>query len=407
MTATPTATPGAAPTATPGAAPAAEPVGAASAGGRHGQRPRRRAAVTGGAVIVVVALAAAGSAAAGIGPLGTRPASGAGTTSPDSAAATSLATVTRRTLSDQTRDDGTLGYAGSYSVVNQSPGTYTALPAVGRVITPGQVLYRVSGNPVVLLRGSVPAYRALSRGLTGDDVRELNAALVALGYASSDELDPTATKFSAATGTALKKLQVALDLDETGVLALGQAVFLPGPTRITSVPVTLGTPAGPGSVALQASSTTREVTIDLNAAEQDEFPKGGKVTITMPDGRTTPGVVSAVSQVATKPADNSDSSSSDPTVTITITPTRPRDTGSQDQTTVTVSIISRRVPNALTVPVNALLALAGGGYAVEVDRAGSRQLVPVQVGLFDDDAGLVQVTGAGVAAGQHVVVPAS
>jgi hypothetical protein len=33
--------------------------------------------------------------------------------------------------------------------------------------------------------------------------------------------------------------------------------------------------------------------------------------------------------------------------------------------------------------------------------------VPVQPGLFDDDAGLVQVTGSGLAAGQRVVVPAS
>jgi hypothetical protein len=367
-------------------------------------------AVTGGAVIALVALAAAGSAAAGIGPLRTRTASGAAPASPDSSAATALAAVVRRTLTDQTQEDGTLGYAGSYSVVNQSPGTYTALPAVGRVVAPGQVLYRVSGNPVLLLRGTVPAYRALEKGLTGDDVQQLNAALVALGYAASDELDPTSDTFSSATRTAVKKLQVALGADETGVLALGQAVFLPGSIRITKVPVTLGTQAGPGSVALEASSTTREVTIALNAAQQGEFPKGGKVTITMPDGRTTPGVVSAVSPVATKPADNSDQnpdSSSDPTVTITVRPTRPAETGRQDQTTVTVSIVTQTVPNALTVPVNALLALAGGGYAVEVDRAGSRQLVAVRLGLFDDAAGLVEVTGAGLAAGQRVVVPAS
>jgi len=60
------------------------------------------------------------------------------------------------------------------------------------------------------------------------------------------------------------------------------------------------------------------------------------------------------------------------------------------------------------VPVNALLALAGGGYAIEVvGAAGVHRLLAVTLGLFDDAAGLVQVNGSGVRAGQRVVVPAS
>jgi hypothetical protein len=66
------------------------------------------------------------------------------------------------------------------------------------------------------------------------------------------------------------------------------------------------------------------------------------------------------------------------------------------------------VKDALVVPVNALLALAGGGYAIEEVRPGGvHRLVPVDLGLVDDAAGLVQVTGSGVRAGQRVVVPAS
>ncbi len=391
--------------------PTIEPDRAAATAGRHGRRHRRRATVTGGVVIAVVALAAAGSAAAGIGPLRTRAAAGTGATSPDSAAATSLATVTRRTLSAQDQEDATLGYAGSYSIVNQAQGTYTWLPAAGQVIAAGKMLYRVNGAAVLLLRGSVPAYRALSSGMTGADVRQLNAALVALGYASSDDLDPTSDEFDAATVAALKDLQDAFDLDDTGTLPLGQAVFLPGAVRITSVAVTLGTQAGPAAVALQASSTAREVTIDLDATQQEQFPKGSKVTITLPDGSSTPGVVAAVGRVATTPSSddspNGNNNDDPPTVPITIRPTKPAETGSLDQASVTVTIVTRTVRNALTVPVNALLALAGGGYAVEVDRAGSRQLVGVTLGMFDDSAGLVQVTGAGLTVGQHVVVPAS
>jgi hypothetical protein len=75
---------------------------------------------------------------------------------------------------------------------------------------------------------------------------------------------------------------------------------------------------------------------------------------------------------------------------------------------VTVDISTASVKDALVVPVNALLALSGGGYAVEVaGRHGVRQLVAVALGLFDDAEGLVQVSGSGLSAGEHVVVPST
>ena len=74
----------------------------------------------------------------------------------------SQATVTRQTLTSQIPVDGTLGYAGSYTVVNQAQGIYTSLPGAGQVVRDGQVLYQVGGNPVILLYGSVPAYRSLN-----------------------------------------------------------------------------------------------------------------------------------------------------------------------------------------------------------------------------------------------------
>jgi multidrug efflux pump subunit AcrA (membrane-fusion protein) len=73
---------------------------------------------------------------------------------------------------------------------------------------------------------------------------------------------------------------------------------------------------------------------------------------------------------------------------------------------VTVTITTAAANNALVVPVDALLAQARGGYAVEVvDPTGVHRLVAVSLGLFDDADGLVQVTGSGLRAGQHVVVP--
>ena len=86
----------------------------------------------------------------------------------------------------------------------------------------------------------------------------------------------------------------------------------------------------------------------------------------------------------------------------------PKAAGSLNQAPVEVTITTGSVSDALVVPVDALLAQASGGYAVEVIGAGGHhRLVAVTPGVFDDAAGLVQVTGAGLAAGQHVVVPAT
>jgi hypothetical protein len=156
---------------------------------------------------------------------------------------------------------------------------------------------------------------------------------------------------------------------------------------------------------LSASSTARTVSVGLAPDLRSEVKKGDRVRITLPDGSTTPGRVTSVGRVATV-SNNSGGSDSGPTVPVTIRPTHPSSTGSLDQTLVEVAITDRTVHNVLAVPVYALVALAGGGYAVEaVDSDGTRHLVPVHLGLFDDAAGEVQVSGSGLAAGQRVVVP--
>jgi hypothetical protein len=326
----------------------------------------------------------------------------------DNGFATSLAAVERRSLSTRTQLNGTLGYVGSYTVLGRAPGTATWLPKAGQVIRQGQVLYRVDGAPVVLLYGSTPAYRALAEGataadVTGVDVAQLNHDLVALGYVDSAAVDSAWDEFNWATKAGVEKLQDHLGVDQSGKLSLGDVVFLPTAARVTTLQASLGAPAtGP---VLQASSTARTVSVALDADLQSEAKAGDRVTITLPDGGTTPGTVTSVGKVATAPSNSSDSG---PTVPVTIRPTDPTATGSLDQAPVLVAITERTVHNVLAVPVNALLARAGGGYAVEVANAdGTRHLVPVSPGLFDDAAGLVQVTGSGLAAGQHVVVPAS
>ncbi len=225
---------------------------------------RRRRRVRVGALVVVIGIVAAIVAVVVANPFAST--SSGPTGFADNAAPTSLATVKQNTIHSQDPVQGTLGYAGSYSILNETSGAYTRLPSAGAVIKPGQPLYWVDGKPVVLLSGHTPAYRALSEGLTGSDVQQLNADLVALGYATTSEIDPTSDYFSAETAYAVERLQARFDLTETGSLALGSVVFEPGAMRLTTVTPTLGSRAGAG-LAVRAG--------DLDHARGDRVPRRG------------------------------------------------------------------------------------------------------------------------------------
>ncbi len=375
--------------------------------GELGDERRRRFRLWLVAGLVVVVMAGAGAAVYLVNPFASSGEANAGVQ--DNAYPTATKTIKQQRLSSQTPVSGTLGYAGTYSVVGQTPGTFTSLPSVGQIIEAGQMLYAVDNKPVVLLKGDIPAYRTLSEGLSGPDVKELNAALVKLGYATTKQLDPTSDYFGYRTKAALEKLQKHFGLTENGRLSLGQAVFLPTSARVTNVAPSPGGPAQGGQEVLAATSLSREVVVELDAVQQDQVKKGDEVTITLPDNSTTPGVVSAVGTVATSPPSSQGAGGdSIPTITVTITPSDPAATGQLDRAPVQVLITTASVDNALVVPVNALLSLSDGGYAVEVvDSDGVHQLVRVSLGITDDSDGLVQVSGQGISAGQTVVVPAA
>jgi peptidoglycan hydrolase-like protein with peptidoglycan-binding domain len=280
--------------------------------------------------------------------------------------------------------------------------SYTRLPAVGAVVKRGESLYDVDGRPVVLLYGHATAWRAFAAGMSpGRDVAQLNANLRALGYGPSLSGDA----FTAGTSSAVAAFQRARGLEASGTLLLGSIVFEPGAIRVTSTTPSRGAAVQPGAV-LGVTSTSRSIAIALDAAEQASIAVGDPVTITLPDNSTTPGRVSYVGTVATVPTSSDPGGSSTPTIEVDVTPTHPAATGRLDQAPVSVSIVTDSVRNALVVPVNALLALGGGGYAIEeIDADGAHRLLPVELGLFDDSNGLVQVTGTGVTAGMRIVVP--
>ncbi len=283
------------------------------------------------------------------------------------------------------------------------------LPAVGASIARGQSLFALSGHPTVLFYGSLVPSRAFTAGMSpGSDVAALNANLEALGY----DVGSSGATFTARTGAAIRAFQSARGMTVTGELPLGSVVFERGPVRVTTVTPEVGAGVTAAPV-LGITSTRRQVTIALSASEQSSVRVGDRVSISLPSEQTTPGVVSSVGTVAKAPASKEGGGGPEggeeggATVEVDVKPSEPRAIGRLDEAPVEVSITTASVPDALCVPVDALLALAGGGYALEVAEGASHRLESVRTGLFDDAEGLVQVSGISVRAGQRVVVPST
>jgi len=324
---------------------------------------------------------------------------------------TTTVPVVRGDVSARVQLAGVLGFDGTYTVVNQLPGgVVTAAPAPGKALVRGAELYAVAGTPAVLLYGTTPAYRDLAAGMTdGADVRELERNLVALG------MDPRHAvtvdrHFTAATATAIRRWQRARGLPpamRTGRLTLGQVLFLPGAIRVGQVLVAAGGMAGPGQPVLAATATARVVRVALGADRQSLVHPGDPVRVTVP-GLAAPvtGVVRDVGTVATQPSEGS-GNTGPATVQLTVTVRLPAGTPQLDQAPVQVAVTGAQRHDVLLVPVTALLAGPSGGYRIAVLDGAGRRLVTVRPGLFDDDAGTVEVTGDALAEGTPVEVPTS
>jgi multidrug efflux pump subunit AcrA (membrane-fusion protein) len=360
-----------------------------------GRRGRFRWVVVG----VVGVLAAGGVASAWRAGAFSRPASSA---NGQGLPAPATAPVVRTDLSEQTSVDGSLGYSGSYTVTGAGGATLTWLPSAGQVIRQGQVLYRTDlYDPVLLLYGTLPDWRTLDEGMTGADVTQLNHDLVRLGYASGADISALGWDYySWETTAAVEELQSAAGISSpSGSLAQGSVVFKPTAIRVTELLGALGNQAsGP---VLSGTSDQHVVNIELSTSDESQVAVGDTVSVTLPDGSSTPGKISSVGTVAS-------GSGSNATIPVTVKLTDPAAAGSLDQAPVTVAITTEKSPGpVLAVPVDALVAQSSGGYAVQVAGAGNAsRLVPVTVGLFDDASSYVQVSG-NLSPGDQVVVPAT
>jgi peptidoglycan hydrolase-like protein with peptidoglycan-binding domain len=326
------------------------------------------------------------------------------------------AQVTRTTLVETEDIDGTLGYGAPVPLVNRLAGTVTSTAAAGATVSHGQALYSLDQDPVVLFYGAVPAYRTLQVGVVGEDVRQFEENLRAVGYLDFT-IDET---FSAATDRAVRRWQRDVGLTDNGVVELGRVVFLGDAIRVAEVAVRPGGAAEPEQPVLSYTGTTRLVTAAVDIDQRALAVPGSEVTVALPGNRQVPAMIAGVGSVAV-PEESADSSggrqqdsdtggSDSATFTVTCTIADQNALAGLDEAPVTIALVGQRRENVLTVPVAALLALREGGYGVQV-VTGSRgsdgrstDIVPVETGLFA--GGLVEVSGPDLAEGTEVTVPA-
>ena len=316
------------------------------------------------------------------------------------------ARVARTNLVTTVLTAGTLGYAASRPVVNQLTGTYTQLPRPGRRIGAGGTLYAVDNLPAVLMIGRIPAWRPMLPGITnGPDVAELERNLIALGYATG-LLSTPSDVWTAATTAAVERWQLATGLAVTGQVELGRVLFLPAPVRTGAPAVAPGDPAAPGQAPYQVTTATRVITVPLDPVNSPPVTRGERVRVILPSGVASPGHIAAIGPPAPSASGTGGTqggSGSAATTVLTVRPAHPRRTGTASGVPVQVSLTTHAARGVLAVPVSALLALAGGGYGLEVvEPSGAHRLVGVHTGVFAGSR--VQVSGPQIAAGTTVVV---
>jgi hypothetical protein len=356
--------------------------------------------------------------------------------------ALSTTTVVRTDLTTTATYTATVGFDALQTVSGTGSGVITRLPAAGSVIKRGQPIYWVNDQPVVIFYGTTPLFRTLrvpdptaaqvslqsaqaallaaqqalstaekqkplnqvtvaqdsaavaqaqntvntdqaalnqaSTPPTGQDVALVAANLAALGDLPESEAD-TST-WTEALSQAVGDFQRAAGMTETGTLSPGQVVVVPGPSRVGAVTAHVGDPAS--SPVLSLTGTAKMITF---TGSGDLHP-GQTLTVSTAAGAPQSGRIVTVAPAGSK-------------LQVQAQADNPGAMPASGSLSVTVVTASR--PGVLAVPVEALLALANGGYALQTPAG---HLLPVSIGLISNDQ--VEVSGLGVHVGLRVVTAA-
>lgn len=323
------------------------------------------------------------------------------------------APVQRGDLSAGLQVEGTLGYAQERKLSAGGPGVLTWIAGEGTAVERDGRLYDINGKPVRLMYGTTPMYRPLKAGDKGEDVKQLKRNLVALGYGTG--LDAQDGTFTAGTTAAVKRWQKAHKAPQTGEVAKDDVAFASGPQRVRRNDAALGDEPGPGKPVLTVTGTERIVRFRIDAAKAGAARTGDKVTVRLPDGGSTTGKIDSVGSTA-GPGDGQNGGGTGggggggggggdkkAEVEVVVALDHPGEVKAPDQSPVSVNLTGETRTGVLSVPVNALLALPGGGFGVQVVENGTAREVTVRLGMFGN--GRVEVTGDALEEGMRVGIP--
>lgn len=170
---------------------------------------------------------------------------------------------------------------------NQAVGVVTTVDAAeGAELGQGAPLYSVNLRPVVIARGAVPAFRSIGDGTTGVDVAQLQTMLHDLGFYQGT-VDGDA---GARTVAAIRDWQAGLGLEKSGVVNLGDVIFVPTlPARVlldTEI-ISRGASVGGGEVVVHGLPASPEFSLPVTASQATAMPSGTRVEVTGPDDSGT------------------------------------------------------------------------------------------------------------------------
>jgi hypothetical protein len=302
-------------------------------------------------------------------------------------------TVRTADLANTRSLSATLGFGAPRPVKGSGTGTVTKLPAVGDVVERGEVLFRVDDQPVTVFFGATPFFRKLEApGTRGSDVAVLMDNLAALGHhVGFRPDDDTKAEFTPKVVDALRRWQRAVGVEQTGALEPGRVLVLDGPARVASVKAHPG--AVPTEELFEVTPTARLVTARVPLPDAGGAVAAAPVVVVLPDGRETTGRIASSSPLP--PPQEGDQ---DPKVEVVVALDRPDDVNGLETAPVQVRITTESRTGVLTVPLEALIALKEGGYALQLPDG---ELRAVRTGLYSQDK--VEVSGDGVVDGLEVV----
>ncbi len=304
--------------------------------------------------------------------------------------ALATAEVTTGDLLEEVDWDGEIAYSDTTTLTGTG-GVVTSSRPVGTVVEPGESIVEIDAEPVVLLTGSIPAYRTMSRDVVGPDVLVLEQNLTELGYDSDGTVTVDET-FTYYTELMVERWQDDIGAEVTGVVDPDQILVMDGAVVLLTEPTVGSSAVGP--VVTLARQSDLGITVPVAVADADEFNPGDAVIVLLADESELAGTVAVVGTDITTDQGGS-------TVDISIEV----DGGTEGlvEGPVVVRSIGEEIRDAIVVPTRALVALAEGGFAVEKVDGGEAQLVGIEIGAFDD--GLVEVVAGDLVPGDLVVVP--